>query len=165
MKKVLLAILLIGLISACGTQATEIPASSPTGEPASPTPTFSATETAVPATEASSPTVVIIPTTPPTEASAQTGSVSFSNDVVPILQSRCWNCHNSEKTEEGLNLTTVETIMAGSENGSVVTPGDADNSLLAELILSQKMPKRGPKLTPPQVQIILDWINQGALNN
>jgi hypothetical protein len=36
---------------------------------------------------------------------------------------------------------------------------------MAEMIVSQKMPKRGPKLTPPQVQTIIDWINQGALNN
>jgi len=55
--------------------------------------------------------------------------------------------------------------MAGSENGAVVIPGDADNSLLAEQVVSQEMPKRGPKLTPPQVQTILDWINQGALDN
>jgi len=27
------------------------------------------------------------------------------------------------------------------------------------------MPKRGPKLTPDQVQLVVDWINQGALDN
>jgi len=37
--------------------------------------------------------------------------------------------------------------------------------LLVELVTTQKMPKRGPKLTPPQIQIITDWVNQGALNN
>jgi hypothetical protein len=67
--------------------------------------------------------------------------------------------------EEGLILLTFADIMAGSENGPILTPGDAADSLMAELIVSQKMPKRGPKLTPPQVQTIVDWINQGALNN
>ena len=164
MKKTLIGFLLIGFLAACGTQPTEAPASSPTGEPASPTSAPAAVETASPATEAPSPTVVI-PTTPPTEASAQTGSISFANDVMPILQSRCWKCHGGEETKEGLDLTTFASMMAGSENGSVVTPGDVENSLLAELIVSQKMPKRGPKLTPPQVQVIVDWIQQGALNN
>jgi hypothetical protein len=55
--------------------------------------------------------------------------------------------------------------MKGSDNGPVVTPGNADNSLLVELLLNQKMPKRGPKFTPAQIQIIIDWINQGALDN
>ncbi len=163
MKKIVIAVLLIGLISACGTQPAETPAS-PTGGPAAPTDAPPAADTTVPATDSASPTVVI-PTTPPTEASAQTATVSFANDVVPILQSRCWNCHGGDKTEEGLNLTTFAGIFAGSENGPVIVPGDADNSLLAEQVVSQEMPKRGPKLTPPQVQVILDWINQGALEN
>lgn len=163
MKRVLIVFFLIGFLSACGTQTTEAPASS-TVQPVSPTDAPPTADTAVPATDAASPTVVI-PTTPPTEESAQTVTISFVNDVMPILRSRCWNCHGGDKTEEGLNLTTVATIMAGSENGAVVIPGDADNSLLAEQIVSQEMPKRGPKLTPPQIQIILDWINQGALDN
>jgi hypothetical protein len=163
MKNLLIALLLIGLLSACGTQPTEVPASS-TGEAASPTDAPAAADTAVPPGEAPSPTVVV-PTTPPTEASAQTVTISFVNDVMPILRSRCWNCHGGDRTEEGLNLITYDNLMAGSENGPVIVPGDADNSLLAEQVVSQEMPKRGPKLTPLQVQIILDWINQGALNN
>ena len=152
------AILIVGFITACGgTQSTETPASLPTTEPAPPTQAAVATDTAS--------AEVVVPTTPPTQASEQTASVSFSNDVLPILQSRCVNCHGGDKIEEGLNLTTFATIMAGSENGSVLTPGDADNSLIAEQVVSQEMPKRGPKLTPPQVQVIIDWINQGALNN
>ncbi len=55
--------------------------------------------------------------------------------------------------------------MAGSDNGPVVIAGDASNSLLVELIANQKMPKRGAKLTPSQVQLITDWVNQGALDN
>jgi len=33
------------------------------------------------------------------------------------------------------------------------------------MVTTQKMPKRGPKLTPDQVQLITDWVNQGALDN
>ena len=64
-----------------------------------------------------------------------------------------------------LDLKTHASLMAGSDNGPVVAPGDAANSLLVEMVATQKMPKRGPKLTPPQVQILTDWVNQGALNN
>lgn len=151
-------VLLAGLLSACVSQATEAPASQPT-------------ETAAPATQA--PTQTLAATEPPTAAESSPtaevapggASVSFATDILPILQSRCINCHGGDRTEEGLSLRSHAELMAGSENGSVITPGDALNSLLAEMIIEQKMPKRGPKLTPPQVQLIIDWINQGALNN
>jgi len=100
-----------------------------------------------------------------TEPAVQGATVSFANDVLPIIESRCINCHGRERVEKDLNLKTYTDMMAGSENGPVVTAGDAAHSKLVELITNQKMPKRGPKLTPPQVELITEWVNQGALNN
>ncbi|PKO07098.1 MAG: hypothetical protein CVU41_03250 [Chloroflexi bacterium HGW-Chloroflexi-3] len=45
-------------------------------------------------------------------------------------------------------MTSFAGLMAGSVNGAVVIPGDAENSLFVELVASQEMPKRGAKLTP-----------------
>ena len=160
--KVALLVLIAGLLSACGSQSTNTPASvsqpaqvvppvvlSPVATEAATNPPTS-TDTAAPATEA---------------PAAQGASVSFAHDVMPILESRCTNCHGGQRTEKGLNLTTYTEMMQGSENGPVVTAGDAVDSKLVELIVNQKMPKRGPKLTPPQVEVITNWVNQGALNN
>ena len=154
-KVQLVVILLIaGLLSACASPATSTPASLPT----------EAAATEAPATEAptSAPAAGETPT-----AGAVTGgtTVSFATDIMPVLESRCINCHGGERTQEGLDLKTHASIMAGSENGAVVTPGDAANSSLAQMVLEGKMPKRGPKLTPDQVQLVVDWINQGALDN
>jgi uncharacterized membrane protein len=152
--KFVVLIVIVGLLSACAGQA---------GTPAS---ASQPTEQVVPATEA--PTDIPAPTAESTATSepAVTGSnVSFAVDIRPILESRCINCHGGDRIEEGLILTSHASILAGSENGAVVSPGDAANSLLAELVANKKMPKRGPKLTPPQVQLIVDWINQGALDN
>jgi hypothetical protein len=157
--KLLVLLLVIGLLSACGSQATEAPASP-------------ATEESIPATEAPTdpppPTDTVVPTETalqPTDATAA-ASVSFANEILPLVRSRCSTCHGGNQgTEEGLDLTTYENIMAGSDNGPVVIAGDAENSLLVQLLLENKMPKRGPKLAPPQVQLIIDWINRGALNN
>jgi hypothetical protein len=55
--------------------------------------------------------------------------------------------------------------MLGSQNGVVVTAGDAGNSLLFKLVSSGKMPKRGAKLTAEQLDVIKNWINSGAPNN
>ena len=55
--------------------------------------------------------------------------------------------------------------MAGSDHGPVIIPGDAGDSLMVQKLVKGTMPKRGPKLTPVQIQIITDWINAGAPNN
>ncbi len=106
---------------------------------------------------------IATPTTAPAETIAP--GVSFTNDVLPIMKSRCINCHGGQKTEDELNLTSYEMLMAGSKNGPVILPGDAINSLLGKALIEREMPKRGPKLKPDQAQIIIDWINQGAFDN
>jgi mono/diheme cytochrome c family protein len=148
--------LTVGILSACGGQPTETPASAPTDAPASATRARVAPTVSAPSQATEAPT---------TASSSQTLTVSFANDILPLLQSRCINCHGGERTQEGLSMKTYTDLMAGSKNGPVITAGDANNSLLADLVATQKMPKRGPKLTPPQVQLIVDWINQGALDN
>ena len=146
-------VLIVGLLTACGSQATSTPATSPTEA------------VIAPATEAPTNPPLPTDTAAPTEPAVQGATVSFANDILPIMESRCINCHGGQRTEKGLEMKTFESLMAGSENGPVVTPGDAAQSKFVELVANQKMPKRGPKLTPPQVQLLTDWVNQGALNN
>ncbi len=150
-KKVKFALLLliIGLLSACASQTTQTTALQATEALAN---LSAATDTSVLAAES-------------TPTSASGAMVSFTDDILPLFESRCMKCHGQERIEEGLSLRTYTDMMAGSKNGAVVLPGNASNSLLAQLISNQKMPKRGPKLTASQVQLIIDWINQGALDN
>jgi uncharacterized membrane protein len=161
--KAVVFVLMVGLLSACGAQATEVPASPPTQQaaPATQPPTElpAATDTAAPTDAAATEPAAA------TEAPARGATVSFAKDILPIFESRCINCHGGQRTQEGLDMKTHASLMLGSDNGFVVTPGDATDSLLVEMVASQKMPKRGPKLTPPQVQLITDWVKQGALDN
>lgn len=159
--KFVILLLIAGLLSACGGQAAEAPVAQPTQEAAAPTeaPTQAppaATDTSAPGTEAPA-------ATEPAVAAGAT--VSFASQILPIIQSRCINCHGGDRIEEGLSMNTHAEIMAGSEHGAILVPGDAASSLIIEMVASGDMPKRGPKLTPPQVQLIADWINQGALDN
>ena len=162
-KQILLITLLIFtlVLSACGGGETPLP----TTEPAAPTETVPqptetpvASETPLPATEA--PTATEAPAT----NSAASG-VSFVTDIKPILDARCIKCHGVEQTKEGLDLQTYENIFAGSRNGSVIEPGNATDSLLVQLIVEGEMPNRGQPVTPEELQLIIEWINQGALNN
>jgi mono/diheme cytochrome c family protein len=162
--KIVLVVLIVGLLSACGSQSTNTPAaSSPTEATA---PATEAPTDVPPSTDTAAPTEPATATeAPATQPAAGGATVSFANAVLPIIESRCIGCHGGDRTEEGLVLRSYADIMAGSDNGPVIVPGDAANSLLVEMVTTQKMPKRGPKLTPPQIQIITDWVNQGALDN
>jgi mono/diheme cytochrome c family protein len=101
---------------------------------------------------------------PPEEASA--AGVSFANDVVPILESRCESCHG---TDGGWDSTTYELVMTSGDNAPVIIPGDVDNSLLAKKLLDQQ--EEGDPMPPlvglsnRKIQVILDWIAAGALDN
>jgi hypothetical protein len=44
-------------------------------------------------------------------------------------------------------------------------PGNANQSLFIKLIEQGKMPKDGNSLSSEELQILIDWVNQGALNN
>jgi hypothetical protein len=155
-----ITLLLALFISACAGTAT--PEATP--EPATPTETVIVpTDTSAPPTETSAPITEVPTTTEP--ATGISDGVSFANDVLPIFQASCANCHGGREVKEGLDLTTYEGIIAGSFNGAVITPGSADDSYLVQQIIEGEMPKRGPHLTDDLIQIIVDWINQGALNN
>jgi uncharacterized membrane protein len=101
----------------------------------------------------------------PSETTLSLENVSFEEHIQPILERRCAKCHGGEFPSEGLNMESYESLISGSQNGVVIIPGDANNSLLFQKIESGEMPKRGSDLTTEQIELIRQWINEGALNN
>ena len=105
-------------------------------------------------------------TVTPTDGPSSSGTgVSFANDVLPIFNSRCSQCHGGATPRGGLSLSSYTSLMAGSNNGPVIIPGDADNSVLIQLVKAGTMPKVGADLFPEQIQTLIDWVNAGALDN
>ncbi len=149
-------------------QPTEKPAATATAAPAvTEKLAATATQPAATATQAPTATEKPAPTATSTRASAagQTTTVSFAKDVLPILQQSCIKCHGGEKTEADLSLKDYAGVMAGSENGPVVIPGNAAESDFVRLVAEGKMPKRANRLPEAQVKILTDWVNAGAPNN
>jgi mono/diheme cytochrome c family protein len=76
--------------------------------------------------------------------------VDFAHQVAPILKEHCAKCHMEEAKKGGFSMNTREALIEGSENGAVVEPGAADDSLLIESILSddktERMPPKGPRV-------------------
>ncbi len=96
-----------------------------------------------------------------------TGSgTSFQNDILPILTQRCAfsGCHVAGGPL-GVDLRTYESVLQGGQRGAIVVAGDAVGSEIVNQISTGRMPLGGPPLDAAQVQLITDWINDGAQNN
>ena len=93
-------------------------------------------------------------------------SPSFNADILPILTNRCAfaGCHVAGGPE-GIDLRTYNAVIAGGRDDDTVIAGDARESELVEVIIEGEMPPGGPPLPAAQIQLIIDWINEGAKNN
>lgn len=93
---------------------------------------------------------------------------AFEDVVQPMLGQRCEGCHNPDKRESGLDLTSFDSVMKGGEGGRVVVPGNSSQSELLRRITvdpasDEFMPAEGKTpLTAQQTQIIEWWIAAGA---
>jgi hypothetical protein len=99
--------------------------------------------------------------------------ISYKADVQPILQSYCVECHseNGKGTEKsGLLLTSYENVMKGTRFGSIVKPGDALSSTIVMLVEGRadpsiKMPHGKEPMPKEKIEILKQWVAQGAKNN
>jgi hypothetical protein len=98
-------------------------------------------------------------------------SVDFARDIRPILSENCFACHgpDDKARKAKLRLDTREGAFSRLRGGGhAVVPGKAAASeLLARITTddaSERMPppKSGKKLTPRQVALLKQWVEQGA---
>ena len=74
---------------------------------------------------------------------------NFQDDIVPVFEQSCNSCHNPDRARGGLDLTSINAILAGGSSGEVSLPGDPDGSLLYLLparLQEPHMPPRGDKI-------------------
>ena len=87
---------------------------------------------------------------------------TFQHEVLPVFEKRCVSCHGAAKSSMGgLNLQSLEGVMAGGSNGVIVVPGKPDESRLWMLVRDGKMPMGGPTLTDEEKALVHDWIEKG----
>lgn len=93
------------------------------------------------------------------------GPVVFSRDIKPIFDSSCIKCHGRGRSKGGFQLDTRDTLLKGGDSGPAVLKGKSEDSLLIELVSGLNpdnvMPKKGSRLTPEQVGLLRQWIDQG----
>ena len=99
---------------------------------------------------------------------AVAGSV-YAETILPILESRCYECHGDTKQKGDFVMTTRASLIAAGESGlPAIVPGDAMASNLVRVITlpgehEAVMPPKGKgALTGDDITAIIHWIDRGA---
>src|SRR5882757_3289641 len=89
-----------------------------------------------------------------------TTAVSYSTGIVPILQENCYPCHgaSSNAGSGGITLEGFNNIKSYVNQGYVVGNVTHASGFVA-------MPYGKPKLPDCEVNTIVAWVHQGAINN
>lgn len=93
---------------------------------------------------------------------------TYDDNVVPILREKCFACHGQDRKSGGLRVNNYTSLMAGGGSGAVIKPGDADGSLLYQLVTHKQepnMPPKSPPLPKEMLDVIRQWIEAGAPEN
>jgi hypothetical protein len=95
-------------------------------------------------------------------------TVSFVKDVAGLLVDNCKGCHiDSMRVRGGLNMDSFASLLRGGDSGSMIQPGNAQQSLLIKRLRGMDgdcMPGGGrPPLSDKQIDLISNWINEGAI--
>src|SRR5437016_7133893 len=94
--------------------------------------------------------------------------VDFNRDVRPILSDACFACHGPEEgsRQGNLRLDTTESVFGDRDGYRIIVPGNSAASRLYQRISAKerRMPpaSSGRTLTPKEIELIRDWIDQGA---
>ena len=104
------------------------------------------------------------------EAAKPGGKVSYYKQVRPIFQAHCQGCHQPAKAGGGYVMTAFDRLLAGGESKeAAVVPSKPEESHLVEQITPDdgkaEMPKGKPPLTPAEIELVRDWIAQGAVDD
>jgi uncharacterized membrane protein len=85
-------------------------------------------------------------------------SVSYSQDVKPIIDLHCKGCHNINNPSGGYEFENWEQTNGAATTGALLGSLNGDPAFI-------QMPWNAPPLSPCKVKTIQVWIEEGALDN
>jgi len=88
--------------------------------------------------------------------------VSFKDQIAPIFHNRCVACHNVRNAQGRYNMATFDSMVAQSESGRALSPGQADQSLLVQMIEDGSMPYDADPLSEAEITLVRRWVDLGA---
>lgn len=93
----------------------------------------------------------------------------FESRIRPVLVEQCYQCHNSNDTDEGgLALDHREGLLNGGDGGPIIVAGHPEQSRLLSILRHEvdgfEMPEDGPKLSDEVIADFETWIANDALD-
>ncbi|GAB3924980.1 DUF1553 domain-containing protein [Larkinella terrae] len=93
--------------------------------------------------------------------------VDFNTQIKPLLNKNCIACHGGVKKASNFSLLFEHEALAKAKSGKhAIVPGNADASeLIRRLSLTdpeERMPLEAPPLKKEEIELLRNWINQGA---
>ena len=92
--------------------------------------------------------------------------VTYEDHVRPMLENKCFSCHNPDKKKGDLDLTTFAGTMTGGAGGIVADSGNPEGSRLWTTTTKKEepfMPPEGSPLSAADIEVMVKWINGGLL--
>ncbi|MDT0553848.1 cytochrome c [Urechidicola vernalis] len=82
--------------------------------------------------------------------------INYTNDIKPIMESHCNNCHGAPPTNGApVSLTTYDEVKNETQNGELIDRIERPQGTAGV------MPPGGSTLTSAQIQTIKDWMTEG----
>jgi len=96
------------------------------------------------------------------------GGIDFWEEVFPILEARCLECHQGGKAKGGLHLDSLAGAVAGGDTGgpAVIAGRPQESPLLARVLSTdedERMPPKGGRLAASEIALLERWIAAGAV--
>jgi hypothetical protein len=92
-------------------------------------------------------------------------TVSYDDDIAPLLAQSCGKCHGAGMAMSQLRLDSEAAILHGGKSGPAIVPGKSGDSLLIKRILGltdgPRMPMGEDPLPEQKVQLLRAWIDHG----
>ena len=91
----------------------------------------------------------------------------FEDEVLPLLQDYCIDCHGPDKQKSGFRVDRRAYLLKGGDTGmSALIPGKPEKSYMIEVIKTDdpeiSMPPKGGRLFDDEIEILEKWIADGA---
>jgi hypothetical protein len=92
--------------------------------------------------------------------------LTYDDHIRPLLENKCFSCHNPDKKKGGLELTSYAGLMNGGSGGAVVDAGNPQGSRLWTCSAKKEepfMPPEGAPLDAKDLTLLSKWIAGGLL--
>src|SRR2546421_3409323 len=106
---------------------------------------------------------------PASGAERDSSRVDFNRDVRPILSKNCFGCHGQDHRIGKFRLDRRESAIRKRGNGAAaIVPGrPGESEFVARISATDEAermppPESGNRLTPAQIALFKNWIQQGA---